>query len=1005
MLSPSVSRASVSSECLAEHLERPALDDRSYKVIRLSNKLEALLIHDPDTDKASAALDVNAGSFSDADDMPGMAHAVEHLLFMGTEKYPKENDYNTYLKSHAGYSNAFTAATSTNYFFEVAASSSGAAGDNDGPPPLYGALDRFAQFFIAPLFLEETLDRELRAVDSENKKNLQSDMWRLYQLSKTLSNPKHPYCHFSTGSLQTLRDEPVARGVKIRDEFMAFHNAQYSANRMKLVVLGRESLDQLQLWVEDLFADVRNKNLPQNRWDGISPYGQGELLKQVFAKPVMESRSLDIVFPYQDEEDMFETQPGRYLSHLVGHEGPGSILSYIKGKGWANSLSAGASDVCPGSAFFSIQVKLTSEGLKCYKEVTKAIFQYLALVRETPPQEWIFNEVKIMTEVDFRFRQKSPASRTTSALSGVMQKPLPRSQLLSGQSLIRRFDSGAISRGIAYLRPDNFRLTVVSQDPLPGDVKKEKWYGTEYSVEDIPDDFLAELKQISTEGANHRPGELHLPHKNEFIPARLDVERKDIKDPAKSPRLIRNDSSVRLWFKKDDQFWVPKANLQINLRNPICGATARSAVLTSMVVELVKDSLDEYSYDAEIAGLEYDLQRRAAGIEIDLSGYNDRMPVLLEKVLTSLRNLQIKEERFDIIHERVTRSYRNHAYNSPYQQVGSYTQWLANDHGFIVEERLVEMASVTIEDVRAFVPAMLGQFHIEALVHGNLYQEDALKMADLVERILRPRTLPGSQWPVRRSVLFSPGSNVVYHHNLKDLSNVNHCIEYSLNIGDIKDRERYAQLLLLAQMTDEPAFDQLRTQEQLGYVVFSGPSLQATTAGYRILIQSEKTCAYLEERIDAFLNTFKKDLVDMSEQEFESHKLSVINRRLEKVKNLNQETGRFWQHISNEYYHFEQVYNDVEHIKPLTQEGMINFFETYIDPASATRSKLSVHLIAQGGTAETNGSVADGSDAIANKKKAFVIENVRSFKASLPLTAGPSPFTDLIEYEDLASKL
>lgn len=73
-------------ERVTDKLDTPALDDRSYRVIRLPNKLEALLVHDPDTDKASASVNVNVGSFSDADDMPGMAHAVEHLLFMGTEK-------------------------------------------------------------------------------------------------------------------------------------------------------------------------------------------------------------------------------------------------------------------------------------------------------------------------------------------------------------------------------------------------------------------------------------------------------------------------------------------------------------------------------------------------------------------------------------------------------------------------------------------------------------------------------------------------------------------------------------------------------------------------------------------------------------------------------------------------------------------------------------------------------------------------------------------------------
>lgn len=73
-------------ECLADKLEKPLLDKRDYRVIKLPNQLEALLIHDPETDKASAAMDVNVGSFSDEEEMPGMAHAVEHLLFMGTKK-------------------------------------------------------------------------------------------------------------------------------------------------------------------------------------------------------------------------------------------------------------------------------------------------------------------------------------------------------------------------------------------------------------------------------------------------------------------------------------------------------------------------------------------------------------------------------------------------------------------------------------------------------------------------------------------------------------------------------------------------------------------------------------------------------------------------------------------------------------------------------------------------------------------------------------------------------
>lgn len=76
---------------ITDELEHPDLDDRSYRVIELPNKLEALLVHDAQTDKASASLNVNVGNFSDDEDMPGMAHAVEHLLFMGTEKVSRNS--------------------------------------------------------------------------------------------------------------------------------------------------------------------------------------------------------------------------------------------------------------------------------------------------------------------------------------------------------------------------------------------------------------------------------------------------------------------------------------------------------------------------------------------------------------------------------------------------------------------------------------------------------------------------------------------------------------------------------------------------------------------------------------------------------------------------------------------------------------------------------------------------------------------------------------------------
>ena len=93
-LSPTNSKMALSRsiERLADRLETPLTDDRYYRVIKLANQLEVLLVHDAETDKASAAMDVNVGNFSDEGHMPGMAHAVckfsEHCIsFRGIREF------------------------------------------------------------------------------------------------------------------------------------------------------------------------------------------------------------------------------------------------------------------------------------------------------------------------------------------------------------------------------------------------------------------------------------------------------------------------------------------------------------------------------------------------------------------------------------------------------------------------------------------------------------------------------------------------------------------------------------------------------------------------------------------------------------------------------------------------------------------------------------------------------------------------------------------------------
>ncbi|OJJ72712.1 hypothetical protein ASPBRDRAFT_42436 [Aspergillus brasiliensis CBS 101740] len=1019
-------------ELVSDTMEKPLLDNRSYRVIRLHNQLEVLLIHDPDTDKAAAAMDVNVGSFSDPDDMPGTAHAVEHLCFMGTKKYPEEIEYGTYLAKYGGYSNAYTASTSTNFYFELSASStSNSPGSSanvkqptvpipKGKAPLLGALERFSQFFSQPLFLADTLDRELHAVDSENKKNLQSDTWRLEQLGRSTSNDKHPVHKFATGNYQCLREEPVSRGVDIRKRFIEFHEAHYSANRMKLVVLGRETLQELESWVQELFSDVLNKNLHRLSWGNIPVLDEPELMTQIFVKPVTEQRQLNIDFTYPDEEELVSSHPSQYLEHLIGHGGPGSALSYLKHLGLADSLTAGASALCPGTALFCIDIRLTEKGVRQYQEVIKVIFQYIAMLKENPPAAWFSDEISRLAEVEFRFRQKSPPSRTVSGLAQLMQNPcIPRKHLLS-PSLIRKFDPENIQRGLFHLRPDNFRFFLVDRQ-FPGDWNaKEKWYGTEYKRERIPKDFIQDLWAATQAPITERPSKLHLPAVNEFIPQRLEVERKDVTEPARHPTLIRHDDNVRLWFKKDDQFWVPKANIKLFLRSPVISLTPRNVVMARLYVDLVEDSLNEYAYNADKAGLSYTISKNSLGLIIELKGFNDKMPVLLEKILLEVRDMKIKQELFDVAKERLWKAFKNFDYIEPYRQTNVLSQMLMSDRFWSPFQLLNELPAVTAEDIRIFIPHLLRQMHIEILVHGNLYQKDALNLAKLVESTLQPCRFPENQWPSCRTTGLPSGANYLYEQVLKNSNNVNHCLEYIVSVGSVVDRSQRAKLLLLSQISAEPCFSTLRTKEQLGYIVKSTVGVYVTTGLLQFLIQSEKNCKYLEERCDAFLEYFEHHLRAMTDEAFNEHKVGIINKLLEKLKNLDEETSRFWAHIKSGTLDFEQVYHDVEHIEPLTKKDVLDFFNQYIHPSSSTRAKLSIHCIAQASTAEatsvdsaaavrnpeTQDAVAvNGHEpSVSSAKIPIKIEHVKEWKASLPLSPAATPVKRLAEFEDFGSK-
>lgn len=211
-------------------VESAALDPRSYRALVLPSGLRVFLASEPESQKAAAAMSVQVGSMSDGDELPGLAHFCEHMLFLGTKRYPGEGDFERYIGANGGMNNAYTASEETCYFFDVAGEA------------LPGALKRFGDFFTAPLFTETATGREVSAIESEHSKNLQNDFWRTEQLRKTLADPEHPFARFFTGNAATLRGGDAFARAKL----LEFYERYYQADAMSLAIIGPQPLDELQ---------------------------------------------------------------------------------------------------------------------------------------------------------------------------------------------------------------------------------------------------------------------------------------------------------------------------------------------------------------------------------------------------------------------------------------------------------------------------------------------------------------------------------------------------------------------------------------------------------------------------------------------------------------------------------------------------------------------------------------------------------------------------------------
>uniref|UniRef100_A0A8C4NUC0 Nardilysin n=1 Tax=Dicentrarchus labrax TaxID=13489 RepID=A0A8C4NUC0_DICLA len=881
-----------------------------------------------DEDNAAAALCISVGSFSDPDDLPGLAHFLEHMVFMGSEKYPAENGFDAFLKKHGGSDNASTDCERTIFQFDVQRKY------------FREALDRWAQFFICPLMIEDAIDREVEAVDSEYQLARPSDSHRKEMLFGSLAKPGHPMGKFCWGNAQTLKHEPREKQINTYQRLRHFWRRYYSAHYMTLAVQSKGTrTETIATRPPSLYkAASQLPGEPRVDFSDLQqPFDTPAFNKLYRVVPVRKVHALTISWAVPPQGKHYRVKPLHYISWLIGHEGTGSILSLLRKKCWALALFGGNSetgfDQNTTYSIFSISITLTDQGYQNFYEVVHFVFQYLKMLQTLGPQQRsdLYTYIHIYIYI---YVYTDPIEFVENICENMQL--FPKDDFLTGDQLMFEYDPQVISAALSLLTPDRANLLLLSPENEGHCPLREKWFGTCYSMEDISDEWA----QRWTGDFELNP-ELHLPAENKFIATDFALKTADCPDSEFPVRVVNTDRGC-LWYKKDNKFKIPKAYIRFNLISPMIQKSPENLVLFDIFVNILAHNLAEPAYEADVAQLEYKLVAGEHGLVIRLKGFNHKLPLLLKLIVDHLAEFSADPGVFTMFSEQLKKTYFNILIKP--ERLGKDVRLLILEHcrWSVIQKYQAVMKGLTVDDLLTFVSGLKAELYTEGLVQGN-FTRMFLKCVALIKLQFQPLS---AEVPVLFRVVELPQKQHLCKVKSLNKGDANSEVTVYYQSG-LKNLREHALMELMVMHMEEPCFDFLRTKETLGYQVYPTCRNTSGVLGFSVTVETQATkfsTEFVEAKIEEFLVSFGERLSSLSEESFRTQVTALIKLKECEDAHLGEEVDRNWFEVVTQQYVFKRLNKEIEALKLFTQEELVSWF---LEHRNNSR-KLSVHVVGYG---------------------------------------------------------
>mmetsp|Transcript_13990 Transcript_13990/g.30283 ORF Transcript_13990/g.30283 Transcript_13990/m.30283 type:complete len:969 (+) Transcript_13990:1-2907(+) len=856
-------------------LRQPKSDPRTYKYTTLANGLKVLAVEDPTATKSGFAMAVEAGSFDDPEELPGLAHFVEHMLFLGTEKYPHESDYDNFLNKHDGKNNAFTAQEKTVYFNEIATDA------------LDEGLDRFAQFFIAPLFTASAADREVNAVNSEHLKNIPDQFRKTWSLLRSLAKPGSPVHKFYTGNLESLKLIPEKKGIKNVEAMKQLHKDHYCSDRMHLVIFSKLNVTQQLRMAESHFSDVKKGScVPKKDYAAVAPFDASNV-GQLIRMGTSSAPQLWMMFSLPAVSKAYRAQPKSYLSYVLGYNGAHSLKSTLKKKDLATNVNFQIDDTSARTLLFVI-FSLTPQGAQDENAVAAEFFRYINAVKQSDVNMDLYKSLQGYAAMDFDFREaQDSVMDTVSSLADSMTSFEPR-DIIAGDTLVQEPNSTLVSQLLAGVTPTNMEMSLATQG-FDGGSLFDKWYNVKFDKKQIPAEWVHNWASLN--GGDYKsPPPLKYVPKNSFPTAPSAGEH---------PVVLSTDlKGIEVWWQGLGSFRkMPKASIRVKLQPTKDSASPRNTANAMMHVNLLQSTMEEQLEDLQQCGLSYAARSLNDGYQLEFDGYADFLGELVKQVTAGFSARKYDDAAFHLVKQSLIDQLSDKTSKMPFEHAMDVLKVATEVGAYSTDEILAELnsTSFTLSSFQSDMSHVMQSLRVTAFFYGDVTQDKSVSIAKDLLTMLKAKPLPKED--ALETAVAKPASETVVAVRNPIQGDTNHAVisAYQFGIPTIQDR---VHLVLLGMMVGPAVYDTLRTQQQLGYVVSGGVVAHLPVVELRVVVQGAKAPPQeVQQRIETLLHGFTDKLETMSPAEFATWKSGMRSTLLRKDQNIGQEVGTMWSTI------------------------------------------------------------------------------------------------------------